>query len=99
MWEIAIAVLNLVAQTPDIIERWKKFVSSKLGKGKDKMDENEEFMFGLYKELLITRIICYDLVGAFRKEHSMPQRLVEYCQTEAQRAREELEKINNAFKS
>jgi len=95
MWEAAISLINLFANAPDIYEKWKEFMSKRTKSDSKFMDENEKFMFGIYREQLITRIISYDLVIAFSKEHTMPKHLVKYCREEVTTARKELEKINN----
>ena len=95
MWAEAIATIALLSQFPDIKEKWQKICSNK--KGEKGVDENEAFMFALYKEQLITRIISFELVVAFSKEHSMPKKLVEYCSAGAKKAREELERLKNTL--
>jgi hypothetical protein len=97
MWAEAIAAISLLTQFPDIKEKWQRLLSQQ--KDVKPTDENEAFMFALYKEQLITRIICFDLVGAFSHDHSMPKELVEYCSIGAKSAREELEKLKKLFSS
>ena len=95
MWAEAIASIALLAQFPDIKEKWQAIISKKeCGEG---TNENEAFMYALYKEQLITRIISFDLVVAFSKEHGMPKELVDYCGVGATKAREELERLKNTL--
>jgi hypothetical protein len=88
MWAEAIATIALLAQFPDIKEKWQNMGKKTGGHG-----ENEAFMLALYKEQLTTRVISYELVVGFSKEHSMPTDLVEYCRAAAKNAREELERL------
>lgn len=95
MWAEAIATIALLSQFPDMKEKWQNILSKKEG-GKVS-DENEAFLFALYKEQLITRIVSFDLVVAFNKEHSMPKDLVEFCGAGAKKAREELERLKDTL--